>query len=68
MPAAQAAAPLSATCVAVSPGLPLGSCKTPAVEAGDGKVWINTGLIPCQYVVRDVRNDAPVRNGSVTGH
>lgn len=68
--AAQAAVPLPATCVVVSPGLPLGSCKTPAVEAGDGKVWINinTGLIPCQYVVRDVKNDAPVRVGSVTGH
>lgn len=70
MPAAAQAVPLPGGCVVVSPGLPLGSCKTSAVEAGDGKVWINinTGIAACQWVVRDVRNSAPVRTGSSAGH
>jgi hypothetical protein len=78
MPAAVEATParpaalVSPICVVVSVGLPLGSCNTGAVGAGAGAaVWINinTGIVaPCQYVVRDVANDWPVRTGSSTGH
>jgi hypothetical protein len=58
---------LPATCIV---GPQMYDCKTPAVPAGDGVVWINinTGLVPCHYVVRDINNDHPVRTGAVTGH
>jgi hypothetical protein len=45
----------------------VGYCDTYAVEAGDGVVWINTGLLACEYQVRDTVNDQSVRSGAVTG-